>query len=155
MKKKYFLHRENAPFTTDTVVYRLWVGESVREQRMLTRLVAWAFETGATLRSWSEDIDFYLQYESERCFSGRGLLDFGFIQTEITAREALDLVVTKSWDIYEKSLSLPKNLIPSITLNSPSRIFKAAGRENLNSLSAERRKYLKPTASPFNKIIRF
>ena len=155
MKKKYFLHRENKPFEVDTVVYRLWVGESVREQRMLTRLVAWAFQTGATLRSWSEDIDYYLMYESDRCFSGCGLLDFGFIQTDITAREALELVETKSWDIYEKSLSLPKNLIPSITLNSPSRIFKATGRENRISLSAEKRKYLKPTTSPFNKIIRF
>ena len=155
MKKKYFLHRENKPFEVDTVVYRLWVGESVREQKMLTRLVAWAFQTGATLRSWSEDIDYYLMYESDRCFSGRGLLDFGFIQTDITAREAIELMETRSWDIYEKTLSLPKSLIPSITLNSPSRIFKAAGRENRNSLSAETRKYLKPTSSPYNKIIRF
>ena len=84
MKRKYFLHRINSPMDTDHVVYVVWCGESVREQRKLTQLVAWAFREGATLMSWSEDIDFYLQVESERCFPNKGLLDFGFVRTEIT-----------------------------------------------------------------------
>lgn len=155
MKKKYFLHRENAEFNPDTVIYRLWVGESVREQRLLTRLVAWAFQTGATLRSWSEDIDYYLMYESDRVFSGRGLLDFGFIQTDISAAECIQLIETKSWDIYEKSLSLPKNLIPSLMLHSPYRVDAAAGRIKSSLVLAEPRKNLKCEVAASDKIICF
>ena len=33
MKRKYYLHRINAPLEIHHVIYRLWVGESVREQK--------------------------------------------------------------------------------------------------------------------------
>lgn len=125
MKKKYFLHRLNEPFDTDHVVYVVWCGESVKEQRKLTQLMAWAFRVGATLMSWREDIDYYLQYESERCFPNRGLLDFGFVRTEISVSEALKLALDDSWASYEKSLSTPKNFIGAIMLNSPARLDRA------------------------------
>lgn len=155
MKRKFFLHRQNAPMEPDHVVYRVWIGESVKEQRILTQLMAWSFETGATLRTWSEDIDFYLSIESDRVFPGRGLLDFGFISVDITAAEALQLVQTKSWDAYEKSLSLPKSLISSITLNSPSRIDTAKGRVIPSLAQPKARKYLNQSQSNVKHIIRF
>ena len=125
MKRKYFLHRINAPMAADHVVYRLWVGESVREQKLLARLMGWAFQTGATLISWSEDVDYYLLYEEDRVFSGHGLLDFGFIQADITAAEAIKHVENNDWDMFEKTLSQPKVFFSMIRLNDPSRIARA------------------------------
>lgn len=104
------------------MVYVVWCGESVREQSKLTKLVAWAYQEGATLMSWSEDIDFYLQVESERCFPNRGLLDFGFVRTEITVSEALKMAEENSWARYESSLSIPKNHFTDIRKMMPSMI---------------------------------
>lgn len=133
MKRKFFLHRQNEPMTPDTVYYRVWVGESVREQRILTQLMSWAFAQSATLRSWSEDIDYYLQLESERCFPGRGLLDFGFVSADLTAAEALSLANTNQWDSYEKTLSQPKSFFSAIRLNSPARV-QSVSRKIIPSL---------------------
>ena len=122
MKRKYYFHRENEPLQASHVVYRLWVGESVREQKMLSRIVAWAFAQGATIMSWSEDIDYYLEYESERVFPEHDLLDFGFIQYDITAAEALKHIDANDWDIFEKNLPQPKGFFVTLRKCSPARI---------------------------------
>ena len=108
MKRKYYLHRINAPLEIHHVIYRLWVGESVREQKLLTQIMAWAFAQGATVMSWSEDVDYYLLYEEDRLFSGRDIIDFGLIQADITAAECLQHIKANDWDIFEKSLTQPK-----------------------------------------------
>lgn len=155
MKRKFFLHRINAPMDADHVVYRLWVGESVREQRMLTQIMAWAFKTGATVRSWSEDIDFYLQIESDRVFPGRGLIDFGFISADVSAEDVISLIRTNSWESYENSLSIPRSQIQILTLIDPSRCNKAEGRIVSHSVLAEKRKNLSHSQDRNRYLIRF
>lgn len=155
MKRKFFLHRQNAPMDADHVIYRLWVGESVREQRILTKLVAWSFEVGATLRSWSEDIDYYIELESDRVFPGHGLLDFGFIQVDITAAEVLKLVEGNLWESYENSLTLPKSHIQTLMCLDRPRVKPAAGRVVPSVNLAEKRKYLSGSCKQERFIIRF
>lgn len=155
MKRKFYLHRINAPLDTDHVIYRLWVGESVREQRLLTRIMAWAFQTGATVMSWREDIDMYLQLESERVFPSRGLLDFGFIQTDITAAECVQLIDTKSWDIYEKTLSQPKVFFQQLSILDPMKAREAAGRSGSSLVLTEKSKNLSHPQRGHRQIIQF
>ena len=155
MKRKYFLHRINAPMDTDHVVYVVWCGESVREQRKLTQLVAWAFREGATLMSWSEDIDFYLKVESERCFPNKGLLDFGFVRTEITVSEALKLAEENSWARYESSLATPKAFFMAIQSNSPARHDRARGVVQTSHVLTSPRKNLSQGDSNMKTVIRF
>ncbi len=142
MKRKYFLHRINAPMETDHVVYVVWCGESVREQRKLTQLIAWAFREGATLMSWSEDIDFYLQVESERCFPNKGLLDFGFVRADISVTEALCLADSNSWEKFESGLCTPKAFFHTLMSLNPSQVDVAAGRVVPSSVLPEKRKNL-------------
>lgn len=155
MKKCYFLHRINAPMDADHVVYVVWCGESVREQKKLVRLTQWAFKVGATLRSWSEDIDFYLQIESDRVFPGRGLLDFGFVRTHISVSEALKLAEENSWESYESSLTIPKNFIHAIHLNSPSKIDREAGVIHSSHVLTSSRKNLSQGSENKKTVIRF
>lgn len=122
MKRKFYFHRQNAPLDTDHVIYVLWVGESVREQKLLAKMVAWSFANGATLRSWSEDIDYYLLLEAERVFPSRGLLDFGFVRTDIDAVTLLTLMEDNSFESYEAALTTPKQFIHQILSLSPSKI---------------------------------
>lgn len=155
MKRKYFLHRINAPMDTDHVVYVVWCGESVREQRKLTQLVAWAFSEGATLMSWSEDIDFYLQVESERCFPNKGLLDFGFVRTEITVSEALKMAQDDSWLRYESTLSTPKAFFMAIQSSSPARLDRARGVIQSSHVLTSPRINLSQGDSDMKTVIRF
>lgn len=122
MKRKFYFHRQNCPLDTDHVVYVLWCGESVREQKMLAKMVAWSFEHGATLRSWSEDIDYYLMLESERVFPNKGLLDFGFVKAHINASELLTLMEDESFESYEKALCVPKAYFHQIQSVSPASV---------------------------------
>lgn len=155
MKRKYFLHRINAPMDTDHVVYVVWCGESVREQRKLTQLVAWAFREGATLMSWSEDIDFYLQVESERCFPKKGLLDFGFVRTEITVSEALKMAEENSWVRYENSLTTPKAFFAAIMKMEPSKIDKEKRVIHNSHVLTSSRNNLNPGCENKKTVIRF
>ena len=155
MKRKFYLHRVNAPLEADHVIYRLWVGESVREQRLLTRIMSWAFAQSATVMTWREDIDMYLLLESERIFGASGLLNFGFIQTDISATECLQLIETNSWDAFEKSLSLPRNLIHQLSVLDPIRVDKAKGRIRSIPLLTEKSKYLSQNEEGRRNIIRF
>lgn len=128
MKRRFYFHRQNAPLEADHVIYVLWCGESVREQKMLAKMVAWSFEHGATLRSWSEDVDYYLDLEATRVFPGRGLLDFGFVRCDINATDLLILMEDQSFDSYEAALTVPKTFLYQVsTLARPS-IDTAAGR---------------------------
>lgn len=155
MKRKFFLHRQNAPMEADHVVYRVWIGESVREQRILTQLMSWAFSSGATLMSWSEDIDYYLTIESERVFPGRGLLDFGFIQADISAKEALNLAESGNWDLYESKLSQPKTFFYSVVAADPRRLDPAKGEIKPFLVLAEKSKYLSQSPQRQRPVIRF
>lgn len=155
MKRKFFLHRINAPMDSDHVVYVVWVGESVREQRMLTQIVSWAFQTGATFRSWSEDIDFYLEIESQRVFPGRGLLDFGFIRKDLSAHDVLDLIESNSWEAFEHSLTIPKNQLYQLIQIDRGRVNEANGRVLHRVILAEKSKNLSDHHRQQPTIIRF
>lgn len=155
MKKQFYFHRENKPLDADTVIYHVWAGESVRDQQKLALLMAWSFEHGATLMSWREDIDFYLQFESERVFPGRGLLDFGFIRADITVSEALSLAQSGKWDIYEKSLSEPKAFFKVISSMEPARIHKESSRIDPVKVPTSSRKNLSHRNDTKPSIIRF
>lgn len=155
MKKKYFVHRQDAQLEADTIIYVLWCGESVREQRILTKIMAWAFAQHATVTSWCEAIDYYLDYESDRVFPGRGLLDFGFIQREITASEFLQHIEADDWEAYEASPDLPKNYIGQIRLCDPSRLGTIIQKNVLPCVSAKRRKNLSDSNRDLVNLIPF
>lgn len=142
MKKQFYLHRINAPLEADHVVYHVWVGAAHREQSMLTRIVAWAFEVGATFMSWREDIDYYLQLESERVFSRRGLLDFGFVRIDLTAAECLQHIEANDWETIENKPSVTRSFIQSVCLNDPCRLDSAKGKIKNSTVSAEKCKNL-------------
>lgn len=155
MKRKFFLHRQNEPMKSDTVVYRVWIGESVREQRILTQLMAWAFAEGATLRTWSEDIDYFLLLESERVFKEVNLCNFGFITSDLTASEALMLAQTKNWDIYENSLSTPKAFFEQMITLAPSRLREVPCDTAISMCLPLQRKNLNQRESQKKHLIQF
>lgn len=155
MKRKFFLHRQNEPMRSDTVIYRVWIGESVREQRILTQLMAWAFAEGATLRTWSEDIDYFLQLESERVFKEINLCNFGFVSSDITAAECLCLAQTKNWDLYENNLSTPKAFFFQMITLAPSRLREVPCDTAISMCLPHQRKYLSQEASKDKHVIRF
>lgn len=155
MKRKFFLHRQNEPMKSDTVVYRVWIGESIREQRILTQLMAWAFAEGATLRTWSEDIDYFLLLESERVFRESDLCNFGFVTSDLTASEALLLAQTKNWDIYENGLSTPKAFFDQMITLAPSRLREVPCDTAISMCLPHQRKYLSQRAGQNEHVIRF
>lgn len=155
MKRKFYFHRINQPLQADHVVYRLWVGESVREQRLLAEILAWAFTQGATVISWSEDVDYYLEYESERVFPDRGLLDFGFIQADITAADALKHIKANDWDIYEKNLPQPKTFFVTLRKCSPEKIDPKKSSITSSRVLTEKRKNLSQSSDNSRFIISF
>lgn len=142
MKRKFYFHRQNSPLDTDHVIYVLWVGESVREQKMLAKAVAWSFAHGATLRSWSEDIDFYLLLEAERVFPSKGLLDFGFIRTDVGMQELLTLMEDNSFAAYESALCTPKAFIHQVQTMEPRKIDLERGQIKSSQVLTSSRKNL-------------
>ena len=155
MKRRYYLHRENAPLQSDSVIYSVWIGESAREQKYLSQLKEWAFSKGATLMLWSEDVVYYIDYESQRVFPGHGLLDFGFVRADLTAAEALAHAKDDDWDMYEKTLSMPKAFFHQISASEPSRVDGSAGKIKNQSVLPEKRKNLSDTDCKLQPIIRF
>ena len=155
MKRKFYFHRQNCPLDSDHVIYVLWVGESVREQKILTQLVAWSFQHGATLMSWDESIDYYLLLESERVFPSKGLLDFGFQRTNINARELQILMEDNSFESYEAALTTPKQFFTQLVALDPLRIDKPKAEiKSINVLSSQR-KNLSQDNHQSTKLIRF
>ena len=155
MKRKFFLHRQNEPMQADTVVYQVWCGESVREQRKLAALMSWAFQTGATLRQWSKDTDYYLMLESERVFSDRGILNFGFVSASIDIADALAHAEADDWDIFEKNLTSAKSCFRiSQVLDRPS-VNVAAGEIHHSHVLTESRKNLSVAGGSKPFVIRF
>lgn len=155
MKRRYYLHRENAPLQSDSVIYSVWVGESAREQKYLSQLKEWAFAKGATLMLWSEDVVYYIDYESARVFPGHGLLDFGFVRADLTAADALNHAKADDWDMYEKTLSMPKAFFHQIFTSEPSRVDGSARKIKNSRVLPETRKNLSESDTNLPPIIRF
>lgn len=155
MKRRYYLHRENAPLKSDSVIYSVWVGESALEQKYLSQLKEWAFTKGATLMLWSEDVVYYIDYESQRVFPGHGLIDFGFVRADLTAADALKHAKADDWDIYEKTLSMPKAFFHQISASEPSRVDGSARKVKSSTVLPERRKNLSESGTNLPPIIRF
>ena len=155
MKRKFFLHRQNEPMQTDTVVYQIWCGESVREQRKLAALMSWAFQTGATLRQWSKDIDYYLMLESERVFPAHGILNFGFVSASIDIADALAHAKTDDWDIFENNLPTDKSYFHMCQVLDRPSVNVAEGEINHSHVLTESRKNLSVEGDSKPFIIRF
>ena len=155
MKRRYFLHRENAPLQSDSVIYSVWIGQSAREQKLLAQLKEWAFSKGASLRLWSKDVVSYIDYESQRVFSSHGLLDFGFVRADLTAADALKHAKADDWDMYEKTLSMPKAFFHQISASETSRVDGSAQNIQSSTVLPERRKNLSERNTDFPPIIRF
>lgn len=155
MKRHYYLHRENAPLQSDSVIYSVWVGESAREQKYLSQLKEWAIAKGAALMLWSEDVAYYIDDESQRVFPGHGLLDFGFVRAELTAADALNHAKANDWDMYEKTLSMPKAFFHQISASEPSRVDGSARKVKSSTVLPERRKNLSESDTSLPPIIRF
>lgn len=155
MKRRYYLHRENAPLRSDSVIYSIWIGESAREQKYLAQLKEWAFVKGATLMLWSEDVVCYIDYESDRVFPGHGLLDFGFVKADLTAADALKHAKADDWDMYEKTLTMPKAFFHQISASEPSRVDGSARKIKNPRVLPETRKNLSESDTNFPPIIRF
>lgn len=155
MKRRYYLHRENAPLQSDSVIYSVWIGESTREQKLLAQLKEWAFAKGATLMLWSEDVVYYIDYESDRVFPGHGLLDFGFVRADLTAADALAHAKADDWDMYEKTLTMPKAFFHQIATSEPSRVDGSARKIKSPAVLPEKRKNLSDTDTNLPPIIRF
>ena len=155
MKRRYYLHRENAPLKSDSVIYSVWVGESALEQKYLSQLKEWAFSKGSTLMLWSEDVVYYIDYESQRVFPGHGLIDFGFVRADLTAAEALKHAKADDWDMYEKTLSMPKAFFHQISASEPSRVDGSARIVKSSTVLPERRKNLSESGTNLPPIIRF
>lgn len=140
---------------TDHVVYVVWIGESIKEQRILTQLVAWSFAHGSTLRTWSEDVDYYLDLEASRVFPGRGLLDFGFIHKHVTAKELLKLMNEGGFEAFEAQPSVTRNFIYQISSMEASKVDKKGGKiKSIKVLSSERTTY-SDSQDGLRKVIRF
>ena len=155
MKRRYYLHRENAPLQSESVIYSVWVGESAQEQKLLAQLKEWAVSKGATLMLWSEDVVCYIDCESQRVFTDHGLLDFGFVRAELTAADALKHAKADDWDMYEKTLSMPKAFFRQISASEPSRVDGSARKVNSSTVLPERRKNLSESGTNLPPIIRF
>ena len=155
MKRRYYLHRENAPLQSDSVIYSVWIGESAREQKYLSQLKEWAFSKGATLILWSDDVVYYIDYESDRVFQGRGLLNFGFVRADLTAADALKHAKADDWDMYEKSLSMPKAFFHQISASEPSRVDGSAGKIKSSKVLPEQHKNQSESNTNMPPIIRF
>lgn len=155
MKRKFFLHRQNMPMQADTVVYQIWCGESVREQRKLAALMSWAFQTGATLRQWSEDIDYYLTLESERVFPAHGLLNFGFVSASLSIADALGLALADDWDIFENNLPTAKSYFQMCQVLDRPSVNVVAGEIHHSHVLTEPRKNLSVAGDSMPFIIRF
>lgn len=155
MKRKFFLHRQNEPMQADTVVYQVWCGESVREQRKLAALMSWAFQAGATLRQWSEDIDYYLMLESERVFPARGILNFGFVSASIGIADALAHAKADDWDIFENNLPTEKSYFHMCQVLDRPSVNVAAGEIHHSHVLTESRKNLSVAGDSKPFIIRF
>lgn len=137
------------------MIYSVWVGESAREQKLLAQLKEWAFAKGATLMLWSEDVIYYIDYESQRVFPGHGLLDFGFVRADLTAAEALAHAKADDWDLYEKTLTMPKAFFHQISTSEPSRVDGSARKIKSSTVLPERRKNLSESDTNMPSIIRF
>lgn len=155
MKRRYYLHRENAPLQSDSVIYSVWVGESAREQKYLSQLKEWAFSKGATLMLWSEDVVYYIDCESKRVFTGHGLLDFGFVRADLAAADALAHAKANDWDMYEKTLSMPKAFFHQISASETSRVDGSARKIKNVRVLPETRKNLSESNTNLPPIIRF
>ena len=155
MKRKFFLPRQSEPMQADTVVFQVWCGESIREQRKLAALMSWAFKTGATLRLWSEDFDYYLMLESERVFPAQGLLNFGFVSASIDIADALAHAKADDWDIFENNLPTSKSYFHMCqVLDGPS-VNVAEGEIHHSHVLTEPRKNLSVASDSKPFIIRF
>ena len=155
MKRRYYLHRENAPLQSDSVIYSVWIGESAHEQKYLSQLKEWAFSKGATLMLWSEDVVYYIDYESQRVFPGHGLLDFGFVKADLTAADALKHAKADDWDMYEKTLTMQKAFFHQISASEPSRVDGSARKIKSSTVLPETRKNLSEKDQSVESIIRF
>lgn len=155
MKRRFYFHRQNEPLDTDHVIYVLWCGESVREQKLLAKMVAWSFEHHATLMSWDESIDYYLMIEAERVFPGKGLIDFGFVRVDINAPDLLTLMEDQSFDSFEACITSPKSYFSHLFCLSPASVDKAAGRIDHHRVLSSQRQNLSQKAQNDWSVIRF
>lgn len=111
MKKQYLFRHENVPMHVNSVVYHVWVGTSEREQKFLAQVKHESQFAGYTIQQWDESVDMWLLVESERVFSGAGLINFGFVRADLTISELRELCFSKCWKSFESAIPLSQSFL--------------------------------------------
>lgn len=119
MKRYYFFRAENVPMNVRSVVYRVAVGISEREQKAYQYMKSEALEQGFTLIPWDESCDFFLDIEMERVFGSKFLVHPRFQRVEMSILNLKAIYRSIGFQFYEKTITQPANSIRQLLKISP------------------------------------
>lgn len=142
MKKQYLFLRENADLHSSSVIYHVWIGESERDQECLAECQQYATQHHCTFRQWSEDIDYWLDYEADRVFGSMDLLIFGFARVDLSIVGLRDLCRHQCWESFESRSAMTTQLFTMMAAFRPDLTHKIKNRSVTHSVLAEPRKNL-------------
>lgn len=142
MKHKYLFRRETGPLNTNSTIYVVWVGESEREQKLLAQVKHEAFHSGYTIKLWDYSVALWLDLESERVFSGAGLLNFGFSRVEVTISELRELCFSSCWESFESQLVISQAKLRMLRESRPDLYAANSSNRNTRSCALLKRKNL-------------
>lgn len=142
MKRKYCYVSHCGDIKAGEKVFRIFIGDSPREQVKKNLIDQYACSHGAYFRLWDGDTDFELMLRSRSNAADSNCRPFGFDWIDIEVKDFYDHLISGSLDMVELPSYVVKNMFRISSILSPSFYFNHSREARIRPARTVPRKYL-------------
>lgn len=142
MKTYYYFRAQNEPLAAGSVIYKIAVGSSERDDSYLGRWKQICYERGYTFTIWDESVMFYLDYERERVFGDACPVSHRFLLVTMNLRQLSHIYRTCGFAFFEASVKPSKMYFKQMRCLFPAYFFNRIFSKKSQNVPSGTRKYL-------------
>lgn len=142
MKQKYLFIRDFAQINRDTMLYVVWVGESVEDAAKLQLIKEFSKDCGCYFHKWSTPVDLTVRKINQRFFSGSFMSMNRFRRVDMPISDLYRLIIDWSFEAFEANYVEPRALSHILSILSPSFFFNYHNQKVTQHAHRAKRKYL-------------
>lgn len=142
MKQKYLFIRDYTQINRDSMLYVVWVGESIEDAAKLQLIKEFSKDCGCYFHRWNRQVDLTVSKINERFFSGSFMSLNRFRRVDMSVSDLYRLIIDWSFEAFEANYVEPRALSHVLSILSPSFFFNYHNRKVIQNARRAKRKYL-------------
>lgn len=142
MKHYWYFVRKVSGFTPDDVIYKVAVGNSMRETAKCELIKSYAMDCGLYFNPVCDNSDQAIYELAKSLFPSSDFPMMYLRRANVSVNQLYDMIIDDSFGSFEEALTVPKTIFKTLSLLSPDFLRTHSHLSSITQSPTLRRKYL-------------